>query len=122
MTYLEKPQPYLHWVKSTVRMCFPMKHDFYGFGDALLEVGKFIGTQVVRLLILVLFPLSVPVLAYIFWKQNRKVMNARAKRLTEEWDGFPPQYTKDEVQMVLDGHKTLDQLSKEKEQKYLDSY
>lgn len=94
MEYLEKPKSYWYWVKSAVRMCFPMRHDFYGIGEAVVDIAKCIGTQLIRLLLLILFPLAIPILSYIFWKENNRVMKSRAKRLIEEWDGFPAQYTK----------------------------
>lgn len=122
MDYLEQPKGYWHWFKQVLRMCFPMKKDFYGLGEALWEAAsKLVDTLlkcVVRLLLLITFPISVPVLTFILVKVNQKNMEYRAKRLSEEWDGLPPEFTKEEVQRVLDGETTLGQLRKEKEAKW----
>lgn len=122
MAYLEQPKGYWYWFKQTLRMCFPMKKDFYGLGDALWEaVCALSGVMlkiVVRLAILLTFPVSVPLIAALFKRDNRNVMEARAKLLSEEWDGFPPEFTKEEVRKVLDGETTLEQLRKEKEAKW----
>lgn len=122
MAYLEKPQGYWHWFKQVVRMCFPMKQDFYGLGDALWEVICKLTHAVLkclsRLLLLITSPFSVPVLTMLCVAENARVMEHRAKRLSEEWDGMPPEFTEEEVQKVLDGEITLEQLRKEKEDKW----
>lgn len=122
MAYLEQPKGYWYWFKQVARMCFPMKHDFYGLGDALWEaVCALSGAMLritARLVILLTFPVSVPLIAAILKRHNKRVMEIRAKLLSEKWDGFPPQFTKEEVQKVLDGEITLEQLRKEKEDRW----
>lgn len=122
MAYLEKPQGYWYWFKQFVRMCFPMKKDFYGLGEVLWGAASKLADTllrcVVRCLLLLTSPLSVPVLVLITVKANKMTMEYRAKRLSEEWGGFPPEFTKEEVQKVLEGEITLEQLRKEKEAKW----
>lgn len=122
MAYLEKPQGYWHWFKQVVRMCFPMKKDFYGLGEVLWEATCALTNSllktIVRLLLLLTLPVSVPVITVLLKRRNKRVMEIRAKRLSEEWDGFPAQYTQEEVDSVLKGEKTLEQLEKEKEAKW----
>ena len=122
MAYLEKPKGYWYWFKQSVRMCFPMSKDFYGLGDVLWEAASKLAYTllrcVVRCLLLITSPLSVPVIALIAVKANKMTMEYRAKRLSEERDGFPPEFPKEEVQKVLDGEKTFAQIIKEKESKY----
>lgn len=122
MAFLEKPKGYWHWFKQAVRMCFPMEQDFQGLGHALWEASCELASSlaycVVRLFFLLTFPISVPLLSFIFTKVNKKTMERRAEYLSEECDGFPPQYTREEVDSVLSGEKTLEQLEKEKEAKW----
>lgn len=122
MAFLEKPQGYWHWFKQAVRMCFPMKKDFYGLGEVLLEAlcetSRVTLLCISRLLLLITSPVSVPIFALLFTKANKTTMERRAKQLSEEWDGFPAQYTREEVDSVLNGEKTLEQLEKEKEEKW----
>lgn len=122
MEFLEKPQGYWYWFKQVIRMCFPMKQDFHGLGSALWQTSCKLTHAVLkclsRLLLLMTLPLSVPLLTILFVSENERVMKHRAKRLSEEWDGFPPEFTKEEVQKVLDGEITLEQLRKEKEDEW----
>lgn len=122
MAYLEKPQGYWHWFKQVLRMCFPMKKDFYGLGEvlwgAICALFSLLLKIVVRLLLLLTLPVSVPVITILLKRRNKRVMEHRAKRLSEEWDGMPPEFTKEEVQRVLNGEITLEQLRKEKEDKW----
>lgn len=122
MAYLEQPKRYWYWFKYALRMCFPMKNDFYGLSEALWEaVCALTSTTlkiVVRLVLLLTSLISVPVLAVLFERKNKRVMEIRANRLSEEWDGLPAQYTREEVDSVLKGEKTLEQLEKEKEAKW----
>lgn len=77
MAFLEKVNSYRYWLKFSARMCLPMKHDFYGLGDALLEIGEVLFRQIVRLLFLVTFPVSVPLIAFLLWKRNKEVIETR---------------------------------------------
>jgi hypothetical protein len=122
MAFLEKPNGWKHWLKQSARMCFPMMQDFYGCWDATKEfvakVGGMLLKLIVRLCLLVSFPISIPLLTYMFTKQNRRTMEYRANWLSTEQDGFPPQYTREEVDRVLRGECTLEQLEKEREVKW----
>lgn len=119
MAFLEKPQGYWYWFKEAVRMCFPMKKDFHQLGTVLWEaLCKTVHVTLIcisRLLLLASSPVSVPIIALLFTKANKATMEQRAKWLTE---GFPAQYTREEVDSVLKGEKTLEQLEKEKEAKW----
>lgn len=109
MAFLEKPKGYWHWFKQTVRMCFPMKKDFYGLGEVLWEaLCKTVYVLLLcisRLLLLITSPVSAPIIALLFTKANKATMERRAKQLSEEWDGFPAQCTREEVDSVLNGEK-----------------
>ena len=122
MAFLEKPKGYYHWFKQAVRMCFPMKQDFYGLGEALWEAVCKLTNAVfyclTRLLILLTFPISIPLITILCTRQNERVMKRRAKMMTEPCRGWSAQFTEDEVQSVLSGEKTLAQLEKEKEAKW----
>lgn len=122
MAYLEKPKGYWYWFKKVVRICFPMKKDFYGLGDALWEAickaTHAILKLLSRALLLITFPISVPILAVVFRRENKRVMLHRAKWLSEEYNGMPPEFTKEQAQSVLDGEKTYEDLKKENEAKW----
>lgn len=122
MAFLEKPKGYWYWFKEAVRMCLPMKKDFHQLGIVLWEtLCKIVHVTLLcisRLLLLITSPVSVPIIALLLTKSNKSTMEHCAKRLSAEWDGFPAQYTREEVDSVLNGKKTLEQLEKEKEAKW----
>lgn len=119
--YLRKPESLWFWMKKSARTSLPMQHDFDKLGESLVTIGRVILRMVVRLLILLTFPISIPLFSIVMYVSNIRIMERRAKQLSEEWDGFPPMYTKEQVQDVLSGNKTLSELEKEKELSYLSS-
>ena len=118
MAYLESPKGYWYWFGKSLRMCFPMKKDFYGLGDALMCIGAVVIRQIFRLIILVTFPISVPVFALLFKIIDKSTMYRRATLLSEDWDGMPPVYTKEQVEAVLRGETTQEELDAEKERNF----
>ena len=98
-----------------------MKHDFDKLGEALATVGGVILRMVVRILILLTFPISIPLFSVVMYISNIRTMERRAVQLSEEWDGFPPMYTKEQVKDVLLGNKTLEDLEREKEESHYNS-
>lgn len=118
MAYLEKPKGYWYWFKQSLRMCFPMKKDFYGLGDAIMCIGAVILRQIFRLIVLVTFPISVPAFALVFKISEKNTMQRRAKTLSQDWDGMPPMYTKEQVEAVLRGETTQEELDAEQERNF----
>lgn len=122
MAFLEKPNGWKHWFKKSVRLCFPMKQDFYGCWevtkDFVLTIGGMLLKLVVRFLLLLTSPISIPILTILGTGMNSKTMKRRAEILANEWDGMPPQYTQEQVDRVLRGECTLEQLEKEREVKW----
>ena len=116
--FLEKPKGYWHWFKQVLRMCFPMSKDFYGVGEALLTLGRCIGLIIARTVILLLAPISIPLLTTIFTRQNKRTMEWRANWLTQTVDGHPPRFTREDVDSILNGEKTMKEVVKEKERMY----
>lgn len=67
-------QSYYYWLKNCARLPIPESRDFYGAGDALIVIGKVLITLALRILILLMFPISIPFLAYVFLQENKKVV------------------------------------------------
>ena len=122
MAFLEKPKGWKYWFKKSVRLCFPMEQDFYGCWevtkDFVLTIGGMLLKLVVRFLLLLTSPISIPILTILGTGMNSKTMKRRAEILANEWDGMPPQYTQEQVDRVLRGGCTLEQLEKEREVKW----
>lgn len=122
MSYLEKPKGYWFWVKYSARAALPFKHDFDGLGSSLWGAWCSAVTvffkMIFRTLLLVSFPISALLFALALSRDEEETMLKRAKHLTEEWDGMPPQFTREEVDQVLAGEKTYEQLCNEKEKKW----
>lgn len=80
----EPPQSYAYWLLSCALGIFPQAQDWAGFGSTLAELlritGAGIGRTLVRIALLLTFPLSVPALAYM---QRR--WEARRNQLAAEW-------------------------------------
>lgn len=80
------PEPYWYWLKTALRMPLPMRADWDGLLDALLDIAgvifRGVTATLLRLLILVTLPISAPLLAWWFAVENRKV----AKRKKEAMD------------------------------------
>lgn len=77
---------YLDYLKKSARMAFPMKHDFDGVWTALSRVAELSAVVASRLLILVTLPISVPLMAFMWMRveKRREVMReARKKELIE---------------------------------------
>ena len=116
--FLEKPKGWKYWTKKTVRMCFPMRQDFEGVKDALLVLIRCLSFITSRTFLLCLAPISIPLIAIISTKLNRKTMEGRAKLLLEDVMGLKSYFTKEDVDSVLNGEKTFAQIIEEKESKY----
>ena len=95
-----------------------MRQDFDGVKDALLILARCLLIITGRAFLLCLAPISIPLLAIIFTKLNRKTMEDRAKLLLQDVRGRKSYFTKEDVDSVLNGEKTFAQVIKEKESKY----
>lgn len=82
-----KPETYLHWLKVCVKLPLPMLQDFEGAVEAVKDLLRVLMILFGRVLILVLFPISVPVLAYLCWKANIKAVERRNKEAEEVMKG-----------------------------------
>lgn len=116
--FLEKPEGWKYWTKKAARGCFPIRQDFDGVKDALLILARCLLIITCRAFLLCLAPISIPLLAIIFTKLNRKTMEDRAKLLLQDVRGRKSYFTKEDVDSVLNGEKTFAQVVKEKESKY----
>lgn len=112
--FIHKPYCYWYYVKKAVRICFPMGHDFYGLGDALKKVGEVLLVMFVRATLLLTFPVSVPLVALMSKKADKRSLDRRVNMLTEEWHGYPPEFSREELEPVLRGEITLTELRKSK--------
>ena len=65
-------------------------------------IGAVILRQIFRLIVLP-SPISVPAFALVFKISEKNTMQRRAKTLSQDWDGMPPMYTKEQVEAVLRG-------------------
>ena len=74
-----KPENYLYWLKGCARLPIPMLQDFEGAVEAIKDLLVCFLKFWSRMLILVLFPVSVPLLAYLCWKLNIKAVERRNK-------------------------------------------
>jgi hypothetical protein len=68
---LTQPQSYGYWLKQSLML--PLRKDFDGLGEALMDVGRVMFTMTLRLFVFLTLPISAPVLAYILVVANRKV-------------------------------------------------
>ena len=116
--FLEKPEGWKYWTKKAARGCFPIRQDFDGVKDALLILTGCLLIITGRAFLLCLAPISIPLLAIIFTKLNRKTMEDRAKLLLQDVRGRKSYFTKEDVDSVLNGEKTFAHIIKEKESKY----
>ena len=78
-----KPENYLYWLKVCAKLPPPMLQDFEGAVEAIKDLLRVLLILFGRMLILVLFPISVPVLAYWCWKANIKAVERRNKEAEE---------------------------------------
>ncbi|QIL72303.1 hypothetical protein G7048_19250 [Diaphorobacter sp. HDW4B] len=82
--------PYKHWLKVIAETCIPQARDWRGVGsdavDALASVGHALALTGLRLLVLVTFPISVPLLARWCWKRAQLVEWLRKEREQEVID------------------------------------
>ena len=69
--------PYKHWFKSCAEMCIPQACDWHGVGGDVAEasrgLGRALGLTGLRLMVLLTFPVSVPLLARWCWKRAQFV-------------------------------------------------
>lgn len=79
-----KPENYLYWLKVCAKLPLPMLQDFEGAVEAIKDLLAVFLVLFGRVLILILFPVSVPVLAYLCWKQNIKTVERRNKEAEEK--------------------------------------
>lgn len=122
MAFLEKPLGWKYWFKKSVRLCFPMKKDFYDSWevtkDFVLTIGGMLLKLIVRLLVLLTFLISVPLLTLLFTRMNSKTTKRRAEILANDLKGIPPQYTQEQVDRVLRGECTQEDLDEENQRKW----
>lgn len=118
MSYLQKPESYIYWLKKVFRGCFPMTKDFEGVWNALLTLFKCILTLSGRLVILLTSFVSVPLLAWLMKGLQERTMKRRAKLLSEDFRGFGAVYSKEDVERVLKGEVTQEELDAIKEKKF----
>lgn len=82
--------PYKHWLKVIAGTCVPQARDWYGVGsdvvDALASLGHALALTGLRLLVLVTFPISVPLIARWCWKRAQLVEWLRKERAEAESD------------------------------------
>lgn len=71
---MTKVESYSYWLKQCALLPIPLVKDFDGGLKAFRLLGNILLTLVFRISILVLFPILVPFLAYIFLKENEKVV------------------------------------------------
>lgn len=74
-----KPETYLYWLKVCARLPIPMLQDFEGLLEAFKTILEVLLVILRRVIILVTFPVSVPVLAWVCLKANIKTVERRNK-------------------------------------------
>lgn len=79
-----KPENYLYWLKVCAKLPLPMLQDFEGAVEALKTLLVCIFKVWSRMLILRLYPISVPILAYLCLKANIKSVERRNKKGEKE--------------------------------------
>lgn len=88
---MEKPETYEYWLKASAMMVVPQLSDyrelFYVGIEFIGEIWHTLVILTLRLLILITFPISVPVIAWILLRYNIKAIRDRAavkKRLMDQ--------------------------------------
>lgn len=85
---------YRYWLRKAARLTLPMAHDAYGiaqvlqdlglaFAETLCAVALFLLTLVLRSLLLLTAPVSVPLLAWWLHKRAAQVRQMRAQARKE---------------------------------------
>ncbi|MDO4725333.1 MAG: hypothetical protein Q4A97_11315 [Comamonadaceae bacterium] len=85
---------YRYWLRKAARLTLPMAHDVYGIAHALQDLGLafvevlrtlalFLLVLILRPLLLLTAPVSVPLLAWWFHKRAAQIRQAR-KRARQE--------------------------------------
>jgi len=72
-----KPENYLYWLKVCAKLPLPMLQDFEGAVEAIKTLLVCIFKFWSRMLILGLYPISVPILAYCCLRANIKAVERR---------------------------------------------
>lgn len=80
---ITQPENYRYWLKRCLMLPIPLRRDFDGLGEALMDVGRVMLTMILRLFVLLTLPVSAPVLAYLLLKVNIKTA-ARNKAILEK--------------------------------------
>ncbi len=76
--------PYKHWLKTCAIAVVPCRGDWCGvgrdLGDALGSLGRAVSQTVFRLILLLTFPISVPLFALWAFKREKQVERRRKER------------------------------------------
>ena len=84
---MEKPEPFKYWVKAAMVAAIPRPGDWskalYSWVEFCSDLWDALGVTIFRLLVLVTFPISIPLLAMTAMRLNRKAVELRNKARAE---------------------------------------
>ncbi len=87
---ITQPENYRYWLKKAFMAAFPCKHDFDVLREALMDTGRVICVLIIRVLILLTLPISVPVLAYFLLRANIKTAARNKAAFEKAWNSAKP--------------------------------
>lgn len=85
-----QPRSYGYWLKQSLKLPLPLRKDFDGLGEALMDVGRVMLTMIFRLFVLLTLPISAPVLAYVLVVAERKVAAKNKAYIEKTMEYYKP--------------------------------